>query len=60
MTKNSQGVKAFGWLLKHINDLPENIKIWHNGYCGKCGRMLTVPDSIDSGFGPVCANSMNK
>lgn len=32
-----------------------NCEIWHEGRCGRCGRVLTVPESIDSGIGPVCA-----
>lgn len=28
----------------------------HAGRCGRCGRVLTVPESIDSGLGPVCAS----
>lgn len=26
----------------------------HEGKCGRCGRRLTVPASIDSGIGPEC------
>ena len=31
--------------------LPTFIEIWHEGKCGKCGRTLTVPDSIINGLG---------
>ena len=34
--------------------LPSFIEIYHSGRCGKCGKRLTVPESIDSGFGPEC------
>lgn len=27
----------------------------HAGRCGRCGRTLTVPESIESGIGPECA-----
>jgi Family of unknown function (DUF6011) len=30
----------------------------HGGKCGRCGRTLTVPESIDRGIGPECANKM--
>jgi hypothetical protein len=30
-------------------------KVHHEGRCGRCGRTLTVPSSIESGLGPVCA-----
>jgi hypothetical protein len=28
--------------------------VYHKGQCGRCGRELTVPESIKSGFGPEC------
>lgn len=30
-------------------------KVHHEGRCGRCGRVLTVPESITTGFGPECA-----
>ncbi len=30
----------------------------HEGKCGRCGRTLTVPSSIDNGIGPDCAEKM--
>lgn len=30
----------------------------HEGKCGKCGRKLTVPSSVESGIGPECAKKM--
>jgi hypothetical protein len=32
----------------------KNLEVWHEGRCGRCGRKLTVPESIESGFGPEC------
>lgn len=29
-------------------------KVHHEGLCGRCGAVLTVPASIESGFGPEC------
>lgn len=49
--------KAFGWSYqKLINEgvLPYDLEFYHEGRCGKCGRPLTVPESIKTGFGPVC------
>lgn len=37
------------------NELPAGLEIWHEGRCCRCGRPLTVPDSIATGLGPVCA-----
>ncbi len=48
---------AFVWLMARLldNKLPEQVKIFHHGYCGRCGHLLTEPESIQRGLGPVCA-----
>lgn len=33
-------------------------KLHHEGRCGRCGRKLTVPESIETGLGPECAEKM--
>lgn len=35
-------IEASGW------------RVMHKGKCGRCGRRLTVPESIDNGIGPEC------
>ena len=35
--------------------IPHMVEIWHEGCCGRCGRPLTVPESIATGLGPICA-----
>ena len=52
----AQSAKVFEWLFRKIyfDSLPTCIKIHHEGRCGRCGRKLTVPESIESGFGPEC------
>lgn len=50
-------VIAFTWAWKKLateNRLPSQLEVWHEGACGRCGRKLTVPESISSGFGPEC------
>jgi hypothetical protein len=49
-------VKAFEWLWRQVSAgrLPATVGVWHEGRCGRCGRTLTVPSSIESGFGPEC------
>lgn len=32
----------------------QGYKTHHEGRCGRCGRPLTVPVSVESGFGPEC------
>lgn len=48
---------AARWLFEHLarDELPARSELWHEGRCGKCGRVLTVPESIASGIGPECA-----
>ena len=36
-------------------ELPEGYRIEHNGHCARCKRVLTTPESILSGIGPICA-----
>jgi hypothetical protein len=53
--------KAFAWLFAKfvgLNHMPQNIEVWHEGRCGRCGRKLTVPESIESGFGPECSGKI--
>lgn len=52
----SQCFKAFAWWLTHIGD--ERVEVWHEDRCGRCGRKLTVPESIATGLGPHCAKRM--
>jgi hypothetical protein len=49
--------RAFTWFWGRVgagHEAPE-CECWHEGRCGKCGRALTVPESIASGLGPICA-----
>ena len=39
-------------------DLPAHIHFYHLGRCGKCGRKLTNPESINRGLGPKCAETL--
>lgn len=32
------------------------LEVWHEGRCGRCGRKLTVPESLAIGLGPECAS----
>ena len=43
---------AFTWFSQNWES--EKVEVWHEGICGRCGRKLTVPESIESGIGPVC------
>jgi len=45
---NNQGhmIQAAGWDVRHC------------GFCMKCGKTLTVPASIESGYGPECSRRL--
>jgi uncharacterized protein DUF6011 len=50
---------AFLWFWRHLrerNAVPAQLEVWHEGRCGRCNRKLTVPSSIENGFGPECIN----
>jgi hypothetical protein len=50
------GVDGFRWFWKHLQSKKslDAVDFFHAGRCGRCGRKLTVPESIQSGFGPEC------
>jgi len=56
INQDAQSVKVFSYILRKLSEssLEDFIEIWHEGRCGRCGRELTVPSSIESGFGPEC------
>lgn len=41
-----------------VQKLPDGYAFHHEGKCGRCGRTLTVPESVESGIGPECAKMM--
>jgi hypothetical protein len=55
-------VRAFRYFWRHINagipTIPADLEVWHSGFCGRCGRELTVPESIKNGLGPECLKKM--
>lgn len=58
VTHDAPSAKLIQWMLKQININPSALvaqaEIWHEGRCLRCGRKLTVPSSIESGYGPEC------
>jgi hypothetical protein len=58
---DAKSAKAFDWTYRNLSRgvMPTGLEIWHEGRCGKCGRKLTVPESIASGFGPECIQHMH-
>jgi hypothetical protein len=55
--KNAPSALAFYFFHARVlqgGQVPDQLEVWHEGRCGRCGRPLTVPESIASGIGPVC------
>jgi hypothetical protein len=53
---DAKSAKAFEWFFRVLatERVPATVEFWHEGRCARCGRTLTVPASIASGFGPEC------
>lgn len=60
--RDAPSQQAALWLAKALNNpaLLDQADIYHAGRCGRCGRTLTVPSSIESGIGPECASRMGE
>jgi hypothetical protein len=56
INRTAQSAQAFAWAWPRIlnGTLPECVEVHHEGFCGRCGKPLTVPESIKSGYGPTC------
>lgn len=57
--KDAPSARAFEWAFKHLaaGRLPPTCTLHHEGHCGKCGRLLTDPESVAAGLGPTCRGS---
>jgi len=62
VSKDAQSVKVIEYVINRLQTqtLTPIIDVWHEGRCGRCGRQLTVPESIEHGFGPECFILINK
>jgi hypothetical protein len=62
ITATDKRFRAFAWTYAKLGQgvLPDALEIWHEGRCGRCGRMLTVPESIRNGIGPECIKKSRK
>ena len=59
ITMTAPSMLALTWLIRALNSgtdakMLRQAEFWHEGRCGRCNRKLTVPESIESGFGPEC------
>jgi Family of unknown function (DUF6011) len=53
---DAPGVTALRWAWAELSQdrMPGQLEVWHAGCCGRCGRKLTHPTSLSTGFGPEC------
>jgi hypothetical protein len=60
ISRDAGSARAWAWFWPQLakGHLPEAVELWHEGRCGRCGRALTVPESIERGIGPECASLM--
>jgi hypothetical protein len=48
--------RCLEWINQN-NFLPDGL-FWHHNICSECGRILTEPESIQIGIGPICRGKM--
>jgi hypothetical protein len=51
-------VRVFNWTMRVLRGeakMPEGYSVQGSTRCVRCGRLLTTPESIESGIGPECA-----
>ena len=55
-TDKSERFQMLKYFLQFIcdNHIPETCEFFPSGNCGRCGRLLTTPESIERGIGPEC------
>lgn len=55
-------IKGLIWILERCLDgrSTDGLEVYHLGTCGKCGRPLTDPVSIETGLGPKCGGRIGK
>lgn len=54
----TESFKAFAWCWNHLDKCGERFEFNHAGRCGRCGRLLTTPESVAAGIGPECQDKM--
>lgn len=50
-------LKVFAFAMRIVfgtQMMPAGYDVRHSGKCGRCGRLLTEPMSLDTGIGPEC------
>jgi hypothetical protein len=56
-------LQGWNWIIKHISTgtaFEQNIMVYYDGHCARCGKKLTSLASLTNGFGPECDNYVAK
>ena len=56
--RKSQGSELFRWYARFLtfpSKFANSVDVNFDGRCRVCNRMLTTPESVASGIGPICA-----
>lgn len=59
ISAQAPSVVAFQYVFNNVISVKRShpdLEVWHEGKCSRCGRKLTVPESIETGMGPECAS----
>lgn len=51
---NQKSINGLIWVLRHSENLPSAVHIYHHGKCSVCGKGLTDAKSLRCGVGPTC------
>lgn len=49
-----KSMQMFTQFILNLDNIPDTMMVFHEGKCARCGRKLTTPESITTGFGPEC------
>ena len=60
ISEDAPSAVAFRWTYDQLGrgEMPAALEVWHEGRCGRCGRTLTVPESVATGSGPECSEKL--
>lgn len=57
-TIDDPAFRAINWALN--NPTHPDLRVFHDNSCGRCGLRLTVPESVKTGIGPICAGRIQE
>lgn len=52
----SISMQAIAYFFDNLYNIPDYLRVYNAGKCARCGRKLTTPESVVTGFGPECIN----